>query len=228
MHKFYVVPFWFSWDFLPACSILVGYVHKFYVVHFLFVWGFVLACSIPSVYVHEFYILICSTISWMKDPLGMLENTLRSIIPLRSVLVMILTYHEVLMVYGPLGTPWRCVAHWGTFLHRGIIIFFFHITHWGLMLTPPSRGLYQLHWGNFILQLSRGLLLCLRPMRESVYDTGFTWDLVNDLDSLRSVHDDFWSTEGCFFILSIHWGYFWGFQSTRDIFWCFRSIGDSF
>ena len=97
--------------FLPACSIPVGYVHKFYVVPFWFVWGFVLVCLIPSIYVHEFYILICSTISWMKDPLGMLENTLGSIIPLRSVLVMILTYHEVLIVYGPLGTPWWCVAH---------------------------------------------------------------------------------------------------------------------
>ena len=40
---------------------------------------------------------------WMKDPLGMLEDSLGSITQLRSVLVMILTYHEVLMVYGPLG-----------------------------------------------------------------------------------------------------------------------------
>ena len=47
--------------------------------------------------------LTCLTISWMKDPLGMLEDLLGSIILLRSVLVMILTYHEVLMVYDPLG-----------------------------------------------------------------------------------------------------------------------------
>ena len=40
---------------------------------------------------------------WMKDLLGMLEDSLGSIILLRSVLVMILTYHEVLTVYGPLG-----------------------------------------------------------------------------------------------------------------------------
>ena len=37
---------------------------------------------------------------WMKDPLGTLEDSLGSIILLKSVLVMILTYHEVLMVYG--------------------------------------------------------------------------------------------------------------------------------
>ena len=40
---------------------------------------------------------------WMKDLLGMLEDSLGSIILLRSVLAMILTYHEVLTVYGPLG-----------------------------------------------------------------------------------------------------------------------------
>ena len=32
---------------------------------------------------------------------------------------------------------------------------------------------------------------------ESGYGTGFTWNLVDDLDSQRSIHDDFWSTEGC-------------------------------
>ena len=37
-----------------------------------------------------------------KDPLGMLEDSLRSMIQLKSVLVMILTYHEVLMMYSPL------------------------------------------------------------------------------------------------------------------------------
>ena len=70
---------------------------------FLIVWGFMPACSIPIGYVHEFCILTCLIISWMKDPLGMLKNSLGSILLLRSVLVMILTYHEALMVYNPLG-----------------------------------------------------------------------------------------------------------------------------
>jgi len=43
------------------------------------------------------------TTFWMTDPLRMLEDSQGSIIPLRSVLVMILTFHEVLMVYRPLG-----------------------------------------------------------------------------------------------------------------------------
>ena len=49
--------------------------------------------------------VLCSNLLdyfWMKDPLGMLEDSLGSIIMLKSVLVMILTYPEVLMVYGPL------------------------------------------------------------------------------------------------------------------------------
>ena len=46
----------------------------------------------------------------MKDPLGMLKDSLRSIILLKSVLVMILTYHKVLIMYGPLR--WG-VACWG-------------------------------------------------------------------------------------------------------------------
>ena len=40
---------------------------------------------------------------------------------------------------------------------------------WGLMLTPPSMGFYQLHWGNLILQLSRWLFLCLGPTGESYW-----------------------------------------------------------
>ena len=38
----------------------------------------------------------------MKNLLGMLEESLGSIILLENVLVTILTYHEVLMVHGPL------------------------------------------------------------------------------------------------------------------------------
>ena len=39
---------------------------------------------------------------WMKDSLEILEDSLKSIIPLRSVWVIISTYHKVLMVHGPL------------------------------------------------------------------------------------------------------------------------------
>ena len=50
---------------------------------------------------------------WMKDLLGMLKESLGSIILLISVLVMILTYHEVMMVYGPLR---KGVAYWDFFM----------------------------------------------------------------------------------------------------------------
>ena len=60
-------------------------------------------CSIPIRYVHEFYILTSLTIFWMKDPLRMLKGLTEECDLLRSVLVMILNYHEVLMVCGPLG-----------------------------------------------------------------------------------------------------------------------------
>ena len=57
-------------------------------------------------------------------------------------------------------------------------------------------GFTKLYWGDFSLQLSWELLLCLGLMGEFVHDTGFAWDLVDDLYSQRSFHDDFWSTEG--------------------------------
>ena len=38
----------------------------------------------------------------MKDPLEMLEDPLGGMIKLKSVLEIIPTYHEVLMMYGPL------------------------------------------------------------------------------------------------------------------------------
>ena len=41
----------------------------------------------------------------------------------------------------------------------GKTTFFFFITYWGFVLIPLSWEFYQLHWGSFILQLLRGLLL---------------------------------------------------------------------
>ena len=135
------------------------------------------ACSIPLRYVHEFCILTCLTIVWMKDPLGMLEDSPGRRILLRSVLVMILIYHKVLMVYGPLGggslleISWWCIAHWGTFLYWGIIIFFFLVTHWGLMLLHPRGGFIN-SVGEILSCNSRGgCILCLGPMGKSFYDT---------------------------------------------------------
>ena len=107
---------------------------QFCVLPFWFAWGFVLACSILVGYMHEFCILTCLTISWMKDPLGVLligEN------------------------FPPLGKT----------------TLFFFITYWGFVLIPLSWEFYQLHWGSFILQLLRGLLLCLGTTGESFYDT---------------------------------------------------------
>ena len=88
---------------MPAYSIPAEYVHKFCVLPFLFVWGFVPACSIPIRYVHKFCILTCLTIFFYERSTGDAKGLTRECDLLRSVLVMILTYHEVLMVCGPLG-----------------------------------------------------------------------------------------------------------------------------
>ena len=102
---------------VPAYSIPSEYVHKFCVLPFRFVWGFVPTCLIHVGYVYEFCILTCLNIFGMKDTLRMLKDSLGSIILLRSVLMVVLTYHEVLMVCGPPGRgsllriSWWCVAH---------------------------------------------------------------------------------------------------------------------
>ena len=102
---------------VPAYLIPIGYVHDFCIV-----WDLCLhvqfpgdMCTISVLYGNCACIFnsqgICAQVMcsdlfdyfWMKDLLGMLEDSLGSIILLISVLVMILTYHEVLMVYGPLG-----------------------------------------------------------------------------------------------------------------------------
>ena len=97
-----------------ACSILVGYAHEFHAtwdwclnIQFLEDMCTTLTCirfmpaySIPEGYVHNVYTLNFLTNFQMKDPLRMLEDLLGSMILLESVLVMIPTYHKVLMVYG--------------------------------------------------------------------------------------------------------------------------------
>ena len=127
------------------------------------------------------------------------------------------------------------VAYWGFFgsvlligenfppLRKNCILLSYG--SWGLMLTPPSRGFYQLHWGNLILQLLRGLLLCLGPIEESY------WILIGICliilthkevfimisDSLRDVFYTF-DPLGILLTLSIHWKCIWYFQSIRDAF----------
>ena len=53
--------------------------------------------------------------------------------------------------------------------------------------------------------------MCLGLTGEFIYDIGFTWDLVDALDSRRSFHDEFWSIEGRL-VLSIHWDIFDSFD----------------
>ena len=135
--KLCVLPFWFVWfvacayifnsrwicaQFLYCMGPVLAYsipprcVHKFCVLLFWFV------CFVPTHlilvgYVHEIFISTCSSILGMWDPLRMLKDSLGSIILLRSVLMVVLTYHEVLMVCGPPGRgsllriSWWCVAH---------------------------------------------------------------------------------------------------------------------
>ena len=63
------------------------------------------------------------------------------------------------------------------------------------MLTPPLRVFYQTLLGKFCFTTLKELLLRLGLTGESIYDTRFTWDLVDDLDSRRSFLANFWSTE---------------------------------
>ena len=102
---------------MPAYSIPRGYVHKFCIVwelclHIQFLEDMCTNSDLYRIYACIFnsqrtcaQVLSFDLLDYflMKDPLGMLDDSLGSIILLRSVLVMILTYHEVLMVYGPLG-----------------------------------------------------------------------------------------------------------------------------
>ena len=111
----------------------------------------------------------------------MLEDSLGSMILLKSVLVMNSNLPRSLDGAQPIK---KGVAYWGfsdvvLFTWEspsigGVIIFFFLINHCGLMLTPPLKGFYQTLSGNFVLQLSRELLLCL----------GLTGSLVMVLDLL--------------------------------------------
>ena len=84
------------------------------------------------------------------------------------------------------------------------------------MLTPPLRGFYQTLLGKFCFVTLEGATSV--PWTHggeggggSIYDTRFTWDLVDDLDSRRSFHDDIWSIKGCLMLL-IHWDIFDGFN----------------
>ena len=69
---------------------------------------------------------------------------------------------------------------------------------------------------EILLCNSRGSYFCAldswgRGGGGSIYDTRFNWDLVDDLDSRRSFHDDIWSIKGCLMLL-IHWDIFYGFN----------------
>ena len=71
-----------------------------------------------------------------------------------------------------------------------------------------SLGNFLPLWNDYLLISHKSLRINVDSThgltRETIYDTGFTWDLVDDLNSYRSFHDDFWSTEG-YLILLIHW-----------------------
>ena len=56
----------------------------------------------------------------------------------------------------------------------------------GVLPNFTGEILFYNSWGSYFCVLD--------PRGEFVYDTGFTWDLVEDLYSQRSIHDDFWST----------------------------------
>ena len=134
-------------------------------------------------------ILTCLTILDERST-RMLEDSLGSMILLKSVLVMISNLPWSLDGARPIkegvaywGFPDAVLFTWESPSTGGVIIFFFLINLWGLMLTSPLRGFYQTLQGNFVLQLLRELILCHGLMGESVYGTGFTWDLVDDLDS---------------------------------------------
>ena len=59
------------------------------------------------------------------------------------------------------------------------------------MLTPPSKGFYQTLLGEFYFATLEGAAFVSWTYGGVYHDIGFTWDLVDDLDSWRSFHDDF-------------------------------------
>ena len=154
-------------------------------------------------------------LSWLfldERSTGMLEDSLGSMIMLKSALA------DDYNLPWSLDVVWLTeeeVAYWGLsndvlFTRelpstREMIIFFLLLNHWGLMLTPPSRGLYQTLLGKFCFATLKGATSMPWTHKGVRLWYRITWDLVDDLDSWRSVHDDFWSIEG-YSMLSIHWG----------------------
>ena len=128
----------------------------------------------------------------------MLEDSLGSMILLKSAL------GDDSFLPRSLNGVWFTkeeVAHWG--LSDGVlfigdlpsvgemIIFFLIINHQGLMLTPPSRPFYQTLLGKFFFANLEGATLVPWTHGGVIYDTKFTWDSVDGLNSRRSFLDDF-------------------------------------
>ena len=88
-----------------------------------------------------------------------------------------------------------------------------------------SQGGPILLYGEISSQLTRELPLCLGPARESIHDTIFTGDLVDDLNSWGSFLGNFWFPEGCFWYSPFFGdalGVFVSFTQLRVFlsFWC--------
>ena len=105
-------------------------------------------------------------LSWLfldERSTGMLEDSLGSMIMLKSALA------DDYNLPWSLDVVWLTeeeVAYWGLsndvlFTRelpsiREMIIFFLLLNHWGLMLTPPSRGFYQTLLGKFCFATLKG------------------------------------------------------------------------
>ena len=95
----------------------------------------------------------------MDSQRSMMMDSLRSRL-MDSRRIMVMDSRRSMMMRGLLGTDnlLRSLVECSLL---GRTFFFFFLTYCGLTLIPLRREFYQFYWGNFILQLSRGLPLCL-------------------------------------------------------------------
>ena len=133
------------------------------------------------------------------------------------------------------GVWWEGVAYWGFF--GGVLLIRENFPPLGkncLLLSYDSLGIDadSTLEGVSSTPLGKSHFATLEGPASVSWTHGgvllnFTWDLFDNLDSWRSFHNDFWSTEGFFYafdplglflMLSIHW----------ECIWCFQSIGDAF
>ena len=158
----------------------------------------------------------------MKDPPGVQKDSLGSIILLRSVWWWFwpikkswwCTAHK--RGGSLLGISWWSVAYWENFPPLGKNYLLLSYDSLGIDVDSTLKGVLLTPLGKFYLATLKGAAsVSLTHGGVLLWYWNLLGDLVDDLDSRRSFHDDFWSTKGCFQC----------FRSTRDAFDAFDPLG---